>query len=220
MKKKKVEENKTIDLREEIKGILDDNYFHVNIRPNEMLKGGIEWTVYYKNVNAEVFFSDKNKPLLTSRHNTIADIYILRDIFRELQDQIIEEEGFEFFRDNRKIYYLMWEIKERASLGMLNIFTIYVFVNLATVLIKSNIAVSFINLIACIGVAIFFLHKNKKLNKLLDNAEKETQDILLKVLIRGKGLGFVKEIRNRLKEEGVYKYGTNKKTGKTFKQSI
>lgn len=220
MKKKKVEENKTIDLREEIKGILDDNYFHVNIRPNEMLKGGIEWTVYYKNVNAEVFFSDKNKPLLTSRHNTIADIYILRDIFRELQDQIIEEEGFEFFRDNRKIYYLMWEIKERASLGMLNIFTIYVFVNLATVLIKSNIAVSFINLIACIGVAIFFLHKNKKLNKLLDNAEKEAQDILLKVLIRGKGLGFVKEIRNRLKEEGVYKYGTNKKTGKTFKQSI
>ena len=220
MKKKKVEENKTIDLREEIKGILDDNYFHVNIRPNEMLKGGIEWTVYYKNVNAEVFFSDKNKPLLTSRYNTIADIYILRDIFRELQDQIIEEEGFEFFRDNRKIYYLMWEIKERASLGMLNIFTIYVFVNLATVLIKSNIAVSFINLIACIGVAIFFQHKNKKLNKLLDNAEKETQDILLKVLIRGKGLGFVKEIRNRLKEEGVYKYGTNKKTGKTFKQSI
>ena len=220
MKKKKVEENKAIDIKAEIKGILDDNYFHINIRPNELFRGGIEWTVYYKNVNAEVFFSDKNKPLLTSRHNTIADIYILRDIFRELQDQIIEEEGFEFFRDNRKIYYLMWEIKERASLGMLNIFTIYVFVNLATVLIKSNIAVSFINLIACIGVAIFFLHKNKKLNKLLDNAEKETQDILLKVLIRGKGLGFVKEIRNRLKEEGVYKYGTNKKTGKTFKQSI
>ena len=220
MKKKKVEENKAIDIKEEIKGILDDNYFHINIRPNELFRGGIEWTVYYKNVNAEVFFSDKNKPLLTSRHNTIADIYILRDIFRELQDQIIEEEGFEFFRDNRKIYYLMWEIKERASLGMLNIFTIYVFVNLATVLIKSNIAVSFINLIACIGVAIFFQHKNKKLNKLLDNAEKETQDILLKVLIRGKGLGFVKEIRNRLKEEGVYKYGTNKKTGKTFKQSI
>ena len=125
MKKKKVEENKTIDLREEIKGILDDNYFHVNIRPNEMLKGGIEWTVYYKNVNSKTVFSDKNKPLLTSRYNTIADIYILRDIFRELQDQIIEEEGFEFFRDNRKIYYLMWEIKERASLGMLNIFTIY-----------------------------------------------------------------------------------------------
>lgn len=220
MKKKKVEENKAIDIKEEIKGILDDNYFHINIRPNELFRGGIEWTVYYKNVNAEVFFSDKNKPLLTSRHNTIADIYILRDIFRELQDQIIEEEGFEFFRDNRKIYYLMWEIKERASLGMLNIFTIYVFVNLATVLIKSNIVVSFINLIACIGVAIFFQHKNKKLNKLLDNAEKETQDILLKVLIRGKGLGFVKEIRNRLKEEGVYKYGTNKKTGKTFKQSI
>lgn len=220
MKKKKVEENKTIDLREEIKGILDDNYFHVNIRPNEMLKGGIEWTVYYKNVNSKTVFSDKNKPLLTSRYNTIADIYILRDIFRELQDQIIEEEGFEFFRDNRKIYYLMWEIKERASLGMLNIFTIYVFVNLATVLIKSNIAVSFINLIACIGVAIFFLHKNKKLNKLLDNAEKETQDILLKVLIRGKGLGFVKEIRNRLKEEGVYKYGTNKKARKETKQSI
>lgn len=220
MKKKKVEENKTIDLREEIKGILDDNYFHVNIRPNEMLKGGIEWTVYYKNVNSKTVFSDKNKPLLTSRYNTIADIYILRDIFRELQDQIIEEEGFDFFRDNKKIYYLIWGIKERAGLAMLDIFTLYIFIDLVTTLIEDNAVVGFVNLIACIGGAIFFLYKNKKLNKLLDNAEKETQDILLKVLIRGKGLGFVKEIRNRLKEEGVYKYGTNKKTGKTFKQSI
>lgn len=218
MKKKEVkEEDNLTKIVKEIEGILDRNYFHTNIK---ITGDKVEWAVYYRNVNTDVYYSDKNRPLLTSRKNTIADIYILRDIFQGLQSEIIVEEGYSFFLESKKIYFLISEIKEMSSLGMLNIFTIYVFVNLAIVLIKSNIVVSFINLITCIGVAIFFLQKNKKLNKLVDNAKEESKDILLKVLIRGKGLGFVKEIRNRLKEEGVYKYGTNKKTRETSNESV
>ena len=215
MKKKKVEEDNLTKMINEIEGILDREYFHMNIKITEEQK--IEWVVYYRNLNTKIYFSNKNKPLLTSSKNTIADIYTLRDIFQELQDQIIEEEGYAFFKDKFNIYYLILEIKERATLGMLDIFTTYVLVNLVTNLITNNLVVSFINLIACIGIAIFIYYKSKKLNKLIDNAEKIENKILLKNLIKGKGLGFVKEIRRELHNKGVYKYGINKKTGKAIK---
>ena len=60
----------------EIKGILDEDYFHINVTLNDKFRGGIEWAVYYKNLPTDDYFSEKNKPLLTSRRNTIADIYI------------------------------------------------------------------------------------------------------------------------------------------------
>ena len=220
MKKEKVEESQTANIAKEIKGILDDNYFYINIRLNEMFRGGIEWSVYYKNVNSKLYFSNKNKPLLTSKYNTIADIYILRDIFQKLQGRIISEEGFGFFENNRTIYCLFREMKEISSLKIVNIFTMYTLVNITTGLISRNVLVSCINLAVCIVAGIFVLYSNKKLNDLVKNTTKESQDILLKNLIRGKGLNFVKEIRNELYKEGVYKYGFNKKTRKAFNKSV
>ena len=74
-----IEENSNlVKIVNEVKGILNEDYFHVNIKLNG---GGIEWAVYYKNLKKDDFYSGKNKPLLTSRKNTIADIYILKDIF-------------------------------------------------------------------------------------------------------------------------------------------
>ena len=218
--KKEVEGSNLTKIINEIRGILNDNYFHVNIKLNEKFIGGIEWAVYYKNLKKDDYYSARNRPLLTSKQNAIADIYILRDIFGKLQDKIIDEKCFDLFIDNQKIYYLFREVKEIASLAILNIFTIYTLVNIITGLISRNALVSCINLAVCIVVGIFLLATNKKLSSLINNKRQISQDILLKALIRGKGLSFVKEIRNELYKEGVYKYGTNKKTGKTFDKSI
>ena len=219
-KEKEIEENKTTKMIKEIKGILDEDYFHINVKLNEKFRGGIEWAVYYKNLYTDDYFSEKNKSLLTSRRNTIADIYILKDIFEKLKQETVEEAGFEFFRDNKRILNFMKEIKETSSIGMINIFTIYTFVNIVIILITNNFIVAFINLFLCILVNIYLSFKNKKMNKLLNEAEDVKEKILLKNIIKGQGFEFVKKIRKELHNKGVYKYGINEKTRKTTNKSI
>lgn len=211
------EESNLTKMIKEIQEILDTDYFHINVRQSEKVRYGIEWAVYYKNLKTDDYYSNKNKPLLTSRKNTIADIYILKDIFVKLKQQTIEETGFEFFRDNKKLYWLIKTIKEMSSLGMLNMLTIYAFVNIVIVILAGNFIISSINLSVCILAIIYFTFKNKKMNKLLDETEEIKEKLLLKNLIKGQGLGFVKEIRKELYNKGVYKYGLNEKTRKTIK---
>ena len=59
----------------ELQSILDNKYFHVNTKITEENK--IEWTVYYCNLKSSDYYSGENKPLLTSRRNTVHDIYRL-----------------------------------------------------------------------------------------------------------------------------------------------
>ena len=217
MKEKVKEENNLTKMINEIQGILDKDYFHVNIRITETQK--IEWAIYYKNLTTDNY-SDKNRPLLTSRKNTIADIYILKDIFKKLKQETVEEAGFEFFRDNKKLYWLIKGIKEISTLGMLNIFTIYTFVNIGIIVLANNFIVSTINTFLCILIGIYFTFKNKKMNKLLDEAEEVKEKILLKNLIKGQSFEFVKKIRKELHNRGVYKYGINEETRKTTNKSI
>ena len=214
--KKEVKEGNLTKIIDEISGILDENYFHVNVKLNEKFIGGIEWVVYYKNLKRDDCYSDKNRPLLSSRKNTIADIYILKDIFNELKLETEKEAGYDFFNDVFTIYLTIREIKEKASLGMLNIFTIYVLANIIIISIANSILVSLINMIICVLVAIYYVYKNRKLDKLVVKAENIVKNTLLKNIIKGKGLGFVKEIRRELHNKGVYKYGINEKTGKTI----
>lgn len=214
--KKNIKENKTTKMIDEISGILDNDYFCINVTQNENFRYGIEWTVYYKNLKTDDYYSDRNKPILTSRKNTIADIYILKDILEKLKKETIEDVGFDFFSDNMKIYYLIKEVKDILSLGMLDIFTIYTIANIVIVLIANNFIISIINFVLCILGAIYFIFKKKKTDKLLDEAEEIKKKILLKNLIKGQGLEFVRKIRKELHNRGVYKYGTNKETRKTI----
>ena len=218
MKKEVEEENNLTTMINEINRILEEDYFHVNIRITEEQK--VEWTVYYKNLKENEYFSGRNKPLLTSRKNTIADIYILKAIFEELKQNTKKENGYEFFKDNFKIYFSINEIRERASLGMLAIFSIYVFANMAIIFILNNYIASFYNAIVCFLACMYYIHENKKINKLVDKAENVKEEVILKNIIKGKGLSFVKELRNELHNKGVYKYGINEKAGEKINKSI
>ena len=215
MEKKKVEEDKTINMINEIRGILDDNYFHICVSFNKKFRNNIEWAVYYKNLNQDDYFSNKNKPLLSSSKNTIADIYILKDIFDKQQQK--EKEDFGLFMDNMKIHTLVREVKERASLGMINIFTVYVLVCMIINSIANKVVSSFLGLLVCILISIYFLHTNKKLNKLVDTVQKVNEKVLLKNLIKGKGIVFLNELKKELREKGVYTYAINKETRKATK---
>lgn len=215
MEKKKVEEDKTTNIINEIRGILDDNYFHTCVSFNKKFRNNIEWKVYYKNLNQDDYFLNKNKPLLSSSKNTIADIYILKDIFDKQQQK--EKEDFGLFMDNMKIYTLIRDMEERASLGMINIFTVYVLFCMIITFITNKVVSSFLGLLVCILISIYFLRTNKKLNKLVDTVQKVNEKVLLKNLIKGKGYMFLNELKKELSEKGVYAYAINKKTRKTTK---
>lgn len=99
-KNKKIDEiTKQIN---ELQNILDNNYFHVNTKITEENK--IEWTVYYCNLKSSDYYSGENKPLLTSRKNTVHDIYRLKEEFEKLKNYEEIKNTSEIFHDSFTLY--------------------------------------------------------------------------------------------------------------------
>ena len=64
-----------MDTYDKIQEILDMDYFHISLTQKD--DGDIEWSVFYKNLNSKDYFSDRNICLLSSKNNTIDDVYRL-----------------------------------------------------------------------------------------------------------------------------------------------
>lgn len=184
--------NKVLDSVKELHSILDNNYFHIS---TGIVEDKVEWIVYYKNLNENEYYSDNNKPLLTSKDNTISDIYELRDRFERAKEKVFIDNKYIVFRDGFEIYSAMGEIKYKGLTGMLNIFTFYALLTLIISMSLDNVIYSIINLDACILVAIYFKYQQKSIGKLMDKKVEETREFILRNIIKNKGLEFVERIR-------------------------
>lgn len=184
--------NTAIDGIEELNSILDSNYFHVctSIQGDK-----VEWSIYYKNLNEKEYYSDENKPLLTSKENTISDIYELRDRFERAKEKEFIENKYIVFRDSFKIYSAMNEIKYKGIDGMLNIFTFYELVTLIISISLDNAIYSIINLFICILGTIYLIYQQKSIKKLMDKKIEETREFIIRNIIKNKGLEFIERIR-------------------------
>ena len=193
MKKVKTKTKNTImDTVKELHSILDNNYFHIS---TSIQGDKVEWTVYYKNLSEKEYYSDENKPLLTSKDNTVSDIYKLRDKFERAKEKEFIDNQYIVFRDGFEIYSAISEVKYKGLNGMLNLFTFYAFVNLLIGLVLNNIVYSAINLCACILGAIYLTYQQKSIEKLMDKKIEETREFILRKIIQNKGLKFVERIR-------------------------
>ena len=184
--------NKVLDSVKELHSILDNNYFHIS---TGIVEDKVEWIVYYKNLNENEYYSDNNKPLLTSKDNTISDIYELRDRFERAKEKVFIDNKYIVFRDGFEIYSAMGEIKYKGLTGMLNIFTFYALLTLIISMSLDNVIYSIINLGACILAAIYFKYQQKSIEKLMDKKVEETREFILRNIIKNKGLEFVERIR-------------------------
>lgn len=92
--------------------------------------------------------------------------------------------------------------------------------NAIAIILDGSIVNSIINLIASVLVLIYYICKNKQMSRLLDEGTKKSKEILLKNIIKRKGLDFVKELKEKMYKKGVKNYGTNKKTRKKITKSI
>lgn len=111
-------------------------------------------------------------------------------------------------------------MRSAGILGVSNVFTIFLMLNAITIILDGSIVDSIINLIASVLVLIYYICKNKQMSKLLDEGTKKSKEILLKNIIKRKGLDFVKELKEEMYKKGVKNYGTNKKTRKKITKSI
>lgn len=186
--------NTMIETVKELHSILDNNYFHVS---TSIQGDKVAWKVYYKNLNKKEYYSDNNKPLLTSKNNTISDIYELRDRFERAKEKEFIDNKYIVFRDGFEIYSAMSEIKYKGLTGMLNIFTFYALVNLIVSALLDNVIYSIINLCACILGAIYITYQQKSIEKLMDKKVEETREFILRKIIQNKGLEFVERIRKK-----------------------
>lgn len=195
MKKLKNKEKNTImDIVKELNSILDNNYFHVS---TSIQGDKVEWSIFYKNLDEKEYFSNDNKFLLTSKENTISDIYELRDRFERAKEKEFMDNEYIVFKDSFKIYYKMREIKYEGLTGMLNIFTFYALVTLIISASLDNVIYSIINLCACVLAAIYLKYQQKYMEKLMDKKEKEIREFVLRKIIQNKGLEFVERIRKK-----------------------
>ena len=197
-KTKKKTKNTLLDSVKELHSILDNNYFHVctSVQENK-----VEWSIYYKNLSEKEYYSDNNKPLLTSKDNTISDIYTLRDRFERAKEKEFMENKYIVFRDGFEIYSAMSEIKYKGLTGMLNIFTFYALATLIISISLDNVIYSIINLCICILGEIYLTYQQKSIEKLMDKKVEETREFVLRNIIKNKGLEFVKRIRKNIEEE-------------------
>ena len=81
---KNKDKNKVTDRIKELHSILDNNYFHIH---TSIQDDKVEWSVYYMNLSKKEYYSEENKPLLTSKNNAISDIYELRDRFERAKEK-------------------------------------------------------------------------------------------------------------------------------------
>ena len=196
--KKKKEEDKTSKQIHELMNILDSNYFHTCITADD--KEIIEWKIYYKNLSNEIYYSDKNQAILSSNKNNVEDIYKLKSRFEELKEKEFKDNIGEFAKDHFDIYFAFLGINEKAMDLALNIFLIYSLFNVFINVRSEDLINTILNFSICILIAIYIIISNKRLNKNKDKADSKIQEILLKNIIKRKGLDFVEELKEKMKE--------------------
>lgn len=196
--KKKREEDKVSKQIHELMNILDSNYFHTCIIADD--KEIIEWKIYYKNLSNEIYYSDKNQAILSSNKNNVEDIYKLKSRFEELKEKEFKDNIGEFAKDHFDIYFAFLGIKEKTMDLALNIFLIYSLFNIFINVRSEDLINTILNFSICILIAIYIIISNKKLNRSKDKADSKIQEILLKNIIKRKGLDFVEELKEKMKE--------------------
>ena len=103
---------------EEIMNILDKNYFHICI---EIANNNIKWEVFFKNMKEEDYFSNNNKPILSSDRNTVDDIYLLKKNFENEKKNTFLKNIKEFIKKEIELFDLKNKLTEKMN-NILDIF--------------------------------------------------------------------------------------------------
>lgn len=191
MRKKKAT-NKIIEKVNEIESILDSNYFHTCIKIKQK---EIKWSIYYRNLPDKVYFSYKNKPLLTSDKNNISDIYRLKEKFETEKDKEYVEGLYDFVKVASSAD--MGLRKTRDLLGMLFMntgMTLFICA-ICNAIFMHNVIFSVLYLLAIVIISFSYTKLSKKAREEIKKTNKKMKENYIKNKIRKQGLYFVERIK-------------------------
>ena len=192
---KKRQENKTDEKIKALQNILDSKYFHICTTVDSRFQDNVKWVIYYKNLPEKVYYSEANKPLLTSEKNTIEDIYKLKEKFEE------EKQKTEAitFKDWLNIYYCVFKNFHLIKYKYLEITNglslLTVVVNIVNLFTFQDILFSIYTLWLIVVLTLFSIGQGKEMNKWNNEAQNEIKEEYVKERIKRQGLYFL----NRLK---------------------
>lgn len=173
-----------------IKELLDSDYFHICIK----LCNPSKWTIFYKNLSTEEYFSEINKPLLDSEKNTIYDVEILANKF---ENEKRKELQILFKSDLENMFLIhnqMFKLKEKCvDISIFSFMQLIIF-TCANMIFNSDFKISLLVFIMNIISMIYHFWKLNNIDKNIKKAKEEFTRILLKEHIKQLGIKFVERI--------------------------
>ena len=191
MKKKKAT-NKIIEKVDEIESILDRNYFHtsINIKQQE-----IEWSIYYRNLPNKVYFSYKNKPLLTSEKNDLSDIYRLNQKFESEKARIFAENIKDFIKLDYEMNRGFYRLTDLFSRFFINVGITTTICAVVNAIFIHSVQFSLMYLLSTCLICFTYSKLSEKARKEIQKTNKKTKEIFIKEKIRKMGLYFLERIK-------------------------
>jgi len=189
----KLRKNELQEKEKKIRSILDRDYFHIctEVKLNKELK----WAIYYKNLPSKAYYSEKNKPLLTSEKNTISDIYKLKNKF-ESEKRI--EQMKSLYEEISLLSCLNKTITEIhrifSKFSMIVLLTILI-LNLENMFFLHNVNLSLVLLFITSIEGLRSIYYAKILEKQRKLSTKKMEEIYLKEKIKRQGFYFLEKIK-------------------------
>lgn len=189
----KLRKSELQDKEKKIMSILDRDYFHIctEVKQNEEIK----WIIYYKNLPSKAYYSEKNKPLLTSENNTISDIYKLKNKFES-------EKKIEQMKSLNEVIPLLSffnktiiEINRKFSNFSIIVLLIILGLSLTSMFFLHNIELSLGILLVISTVSILNMYSIRILENQRKIFRKKLEEIYLKEKIKRQGFYFLEKIK-------------------------
>ena len=177
----------------ELYHILDPKYFHVSIEYKT--DKNIKWAIYYKNLPTNLYFSNKNKELLTSEQNDIKDIYKLKERFNREKQIEMSKNIKEYINLSTNIFKQTQNIKIKFSQTILDILLVCFIVSLINLIFFQDVNFGLLNMLFTCFIAILSTRRFTNIDKQLEKDKKEFEEDFFKEKIRRQGLFFVERLR-------------------------
>lgn len=142
-----------------------------------------------------MYFSSKNKPLLTSEQNSIEDIYKLKRIFEEEKNIEICKNTREYISLSKNFLKQIRNIRDEFREIILEIALFCLVLSIINITCIRSAQFGFANMILGFFIFIFGLIKLTKIEKQLEKNKKDFKEKFLKEKIRQQGLFFVERLR-------------------------
>lgn len=178
--------------RNTLYSILDSNYFHICVENKE---GKNSWKVYYKNLPSAVYYSNKNKSLLTSKDNTINDIYKLRQKFEVEKSKELRKNMKEYININKELSCLLLKLKQKYSYILTDFFVLSLAISILNFVFINNTKFAILQFGSITFMVIMGIYRMAQIQKTTRKGREKIKEAFIKEKIRRQGLYFVKRLK-------------------------